>query len=30
LQEHACEFILYFRGKATHRLDSLFKQFGHT
>jgi hypothetical protein len=29
LQEHASEFVLYFRGKATHRLDGLFKQFGH-
>jgi hypothetical protein len=29
LQEHACEFVLHFRGKATHRLDGLFKQFGH-
>jgi hypothetical protein len=25
LQEHACELILYFRGKAAHRLDGLFK-----
>jgi hypothetical protein len=29
LQEQAREFVLYFRGKATHRLDGLFKQFGH-
>jgi len=29
LQEHACEFVLYFRRKAAHRLDGLFKQFGH-
>jgi hypothetical protein len=29
LQEYACEFVLYFRRKATHRLDGLFKQFGH-
>jgi hypothetical protein len=29
LQEHAREFVLYFRRKAAHRLDGLFKQFGH-
>jgi hypothetical protein len=29
LQEHACELVLYFRRKAAHRLDGLFKQFGH-
>jgi hypothetical protein len=29
LQEHACEFVLYFRRKAAHRLDGLFEQFGH-
>jgi hypothetical protein len=29
LQEHACEFVLYFRRKAAYRFDGLFKQFGH-
>jgi predicted ATP-dependent serine protease len=29
LQEHASEFVLYFRRKAAYRLDSLFEQFGH-
>src|ERR1700712_2236024 len=29
LQQQACEFVLYFRRKAAHRLDGLFKQFGH-
>jgi hypothetical protein len=29
LQEQACEFVLHFRRKAAHRLDGLFKQFGH-
>ena len=29
LQQHASKLVLDVRGKAAHRLDGLFEQFGH-